>query len=60
MSAGVVGDVVAEYGNLVETNSTVRSSATTDIIQVAIVNDTIKVATQAMRRQFPNFLDVTG
>jgi hypothetical protein len=60
MSAGVVGDVVAEYGSLIESNTTGRSSGSADIVQIAIVDSTVKVATEAMRRQFPNFLDVSG
>jgi hypothetical protein len=60
LSANVSGDVVGSYGSTIINNTSNRSSGTTDIVQVAIVNDTIKVATQAMDTQFSNFLNVFG
>ena len=60
MSANLVGDVVGAYGSMMATNASVRSSATTDIVQVAIVDSTVKVATEAMKGQFQNFLNVLG
>ena len=60
LSANVSGDVVGTYGSMIESNTSNRSSSSADIVQVAIVNDTVKVATEAMKSQFSNFLNVFG